>query len=87
MYKRKRKNTSLIRELDDSLEHLVNNSTPSEELVFLKEAIINDTDIELIKNKLNSTRTFRKEIMKDMKFDIRESLPFFLSHPILVMKF
>lgn len=55
-----------------------------DDLIFLKEALIDQTDLHILKRKLNNTRELRLMKMKDLKFDIRESLPFFLSHPKLV---
>lgn len=65
----------------------VDQSSPEDDLVYLKEAIIDQIDDQIIKQKLNSTRALRHCKMSDLKFDIRESLPFFLSHPRLVCWF
>lgn len=60
-------------------------STPENDLIILKEAVINEMDIEVIKKMLNNTRALRKEQMKNLQFDIRENFPFLLSHPHLVI--
>lgn len=57
---------------------------PEDDLTFLKEAVIDQIDLSVIKQKLNNTRKLRMEKMKDDKFDFRVSLPFMLSHPKLV---
>lgn len=62
----------------------VKQSSPEEDMIFLKEAIIDQIDEQLIKQKLNNTRELRHKKMSDPKFDIRESLPYLLSHPKLV---
>lgn len=59
-------------------------SDPEQDLIFLKEAVIDQIDFEIVKKKLNSTRALRAEKMKDGNFDFRISLPFMLSHPRLV---
>lgn len=66
-----------VQEISDSENNNVL-STPEEDLLFLKESVINQIDLDIIKQKLNNTRELRREKMKDLKFDIRESLPFFL---------
>lgn len=60
---------------------------PEEDLTFLKDAVIDQTDLAVIKRKLNNTRALRKEKMKDEKFDFRVSLSFMLSHSNLVNNF
>lgn len=70
--------------MDEEQMDDVERSNPEDDLIYLKEAIIDQIDDSIIKEKLNSTRTLRQAKMADAKFDIRESLPFFLSHPKLV---
>lgn len=71
------------REAIDDVEQL----SPEGDLIYLKEAIIDQTDHQIIKQKLKNTRELRLKKMSDPKFDIRECLPFFLSHPRLVCWF
>lgn len=72
--------TAAESETTDNVEQF----SPEEDLIYLKEAIIDQVDDRVIKQKLNSIRELRHNKMSDAKFDIRESLPFFLSHPKLV---
>lgn len=55
-----------------------------EDYEFLKSAIIDQTDLEILKQKLDSTRSFRANMLQDKNIDLRENFPFFFSHPSLV---
>lgn len=55
-----------------------------EDFEFLKSVIIDQTDVEILKQKLGSTRSFRANMLQDKNIDLRENFPFFFSHPNLV---
>lgn len=59
-------------------------TTPEEDLLFLKNCVIKNTDVNVIIARLNSTRDLRKSMMKNRNVDLRESFPFFISDPQLV---
>lgn len=59
-------------------------TTPEEDLLFLKNCVIKNTDMNVIISKLNSTRDLRKRMMMNQDVDLRESFPFFISDPKLV---
>lgn len=60
---------------------------PEEDLLFLKNCVIKNTDMHVIISKLNSTRDLRKSMMMNQNIDLRESFPFFISDPKLVSYF
>lgn len=62
-------------------------STPEEDLLFLKNCVVKNTDIQIIISKLNSTRDLRKTMMMNENIDLRESFPFFMSDPKLASHF
>lgn len=57
---------------------------PEEDLFFLKNCVVQNTDEKVIVAKLNSTRTLRREMMRVPEVDLRELQPYFLSAPQLV---
>lgn len=62
----------------------IENPSPEADLIFLKEAVTSEVSLDVIKRKLNNTRALRKERMHDLQFDLKENLPFMLSHPFMV---
>lgn len=50
----------------------------------LKRMMIRNCNIAEAVDKLNSTRKYRKELMKKTETDLRKNFPFFLSNPNLV---
>lgn len=54
-------------------------TSPEEDLLFLKNCIIKDTELDIVTSKLNSTRFLRKDMMENHNIDLRESFPFFFS--------
>lgn len=79
----KYKNTaSNIQGISDEAESV--QISPEEDLLFLKNCIIKDTEIDVVTSKLNSTRFLRKNMMENRNNDLRESFPFFFSDSRLV---
>lgn len=56
-------------------------------LDFLKKMVIRDTNMSDVKCKLNSTRSYRKQLMLIKETDVRHMFPFFMSNPELVIVF
>lgn len=53
----------------------------------LKSTMVDDSSIELIKEKLILTQNYRAQILLDMRSDIRESFPYFFVRSDLVSSF
>lgn len=75
-------NENLEEEQDLSNSIVMRNG--KEDLEFLKGSIIDRTDLDVLKQKLDSTRSFRVNMLQDKNIDLRENFPFFFSHPSLV---
>lgn len=87
LQKQKRSAQTDIHENLDEQQDLSNSivmRNAKENFEFLKSAIIDQTDLEILKQKLNSTRSFRANMLQDKNIDLRENFPFFFSHPSLV---
>ncbi|XP_031617244.1 uncharacterized protein LOC116337077 [Contarinia nasturtii] len=59
-------------------------TTPEEDLLFLKNCVIKNTDVSIIISKLNTTRDLRKNMMMNQDVDLRESFPYFFTDPKLI---
>lgn len=59
---------------------------PEEDLLFLKNCVIKNTDQNVIVVKLYTTRALRREMTGTTEFHLRESFPFFLAEPQLVIQ-
>lgn len=70
--------------LDSQLDRSVNeNLTNSEDDVnFLKGLVVCPGNMDVFKEKLNSSRKFRAEMMKKPETEIKEYFPYFFTHPI-----
>lgn len=73
--------TEAVEQFDESNESIVN---ADDDLLFLKSAVIAQTDLDVVKRKLNTTRSLRADMMQNKNIDLREHFPFFFSHPFLV---
>lgn len=86
-YLRKKYNDKNLRDDLENLQLVETSLGPEEDLMFLKNCVIKNTDQKVIVAKLNSTRVHRQEMMRAPKVDLRESFPFFLAEPQLVKLF
>lgn len=53
----------------------------------LKHTIVNDANIDLIKQKLILTQNYRDELLTDIELDLKFKFPFFFTNPELVRVF
>lgn len=77
----------LISKLDANIkptEPTQTQTSREEDLLFLKNCIIQNTDLNVIVSKLNSTRSLREGMMTNVDIDLRECFPFFFVMPGLV---
>lgn len=51
---------------------------------FLKSVVVNDANLEEIKEKLIETMKHRHDLMKNQRMDIKETVPVFFACPELV---
>lgn len=51
---------------------------------FLKSAMVNEENMETIKEKLKFTLSYRLEMMKTPELDVLETFPYFFTNPELV---
>lgn len=58
--------------------------SPEEDLLFLKNCVVKNTDPAIIVAKLKSTQKLRQTMLHDANIDLRVSFPFFISNPDLV---
>lgn len=76
-------------ELSDSSSQLTTeNQDPHiearSEIQFLKSVVVNDQNLQVIKEKLFATAEFRKEMLRDEKTELRVEFPYFFTNPYLV---
>lgn len=64
-----------------------NENNVESDLLYLKHAVINDQDPEIVMQKLKSTRYLRQTMCRQLETDYRENFPFFFTNPELVSKF
>lgn len=61
--------------------------SPENDLKFLKDCVVENTDRNLIVSKLKFTQKQREAMMHDENVDLRMSFPFFFANPHLVIIF
>lgn len=54
---------------------------------FLKSVVVNDSNLDAIKEKLVETMRYRHDLMKNQRMDLKETFPFFFTRPQLVSEF
>lgn len=59
--------------------------SPTKDLQFLKSVVVSNDNMDLIRQKLQSTVLIRSEKMKESKLDFLEQYPIFFTHPTLVI--
>lgn len=55
-----------------------------DDLLYLKTAVISNSNIVEVRKKLEKTRTLRDELVRAAETDLMEQFPFFFTHPQLV---
>lgn len=58
-----------------------------EEFHLLKSTIVNQENLELIKEKLKITSTYRSRLFTDRNINLLEQFPFFFTNPELVSRY
>lgn len=58
--------------------------SPEDDLQFLQNCVVKNTDQNVIIAKLKSTRHLRETMMRDANIDLRQSFPFLFTEPRLV---
>lgn len=71
-------------QIEDDNEMTDPATTEKEDFEFLKNVIVNDSNLNLIIEKLNSTRKLRQRMLLAKETDLREHFSYFFSHPKLV---
>lgn len=66
---------------DDNENHNV-----KDDVDLLKSLIVNTENLDLIKQLLNRTREYRAEMMLKNETEIKEHFPYFLSHPLELVR-
>lgn len=56
-----------------------------DDLAFLKNCVVKNTERKVIIAKLKSTQKIRQAMMRDENVDLRVSFPFFFADPVLVI--
>lgn len=56
----------------------------TEHIQYFKSVVVNDSNMPIIKSKLEATVAVRKAMMKNKRMDLLENFPFFFAHPDLV---
>lgn len=58
-----------------------NDYNPQHDVDVLKSLIVNAENLDIIKQKLNRTRAYRKRMLQNNETEIKEHFPYFFSHP------
>lgn len=66
-------------ENDDELEE-----SCKDNVQILKNTVVNDSNMDLIKSKLQSTSQYRLKMLEDKSIDLLENFPYFFANPMLV---
>lgn len=56
----------------------------SDDINYLRSVVVNEENMGLIRQKLNSTRSERSELLKKPEVDLKEYFHYFFTHPELV---
>lgn len=65
-----------------SLNTTTDKGDPQEDVNFLKTLIVIPENLELFKDKLNATRTYRTKMMEKDEVEFKEHFPYFFTHPL-----
>lgn len=87
-------NQSITNESNIELENTIDDEDSSSQeeqmkndVAFLKNAIVNNEQIETIQQKIVSTLEYRIKMMDELKMDVLENFPYFFVYPWLVRTF
>lgn len=75
-------NDSIINE--SQLNESVLEVTAQADIVFMKSMVISDDKMDILLQKLNSTRKFRQAMVLDKSIHLKEQFPYFFTNPELV---
>lgn len=64
-----------------------NDEAAAADILYLKSLPINDSNLEIFTQKLNSTREYRQKMLLDKSINLKEQFPYFFVKPELVRLF
>lgn len=83
----KERNHRRLKRKSEVLESDQSDQNITEDLEYLKSAIVNADNMDTIRKKLKSTERYRMEMVRDLNVDLLENFPFFFTHPETVILF
>lgn len=83
-YKRSKskKHQQAVDEATNGIEEI--NINPEDDVALLKHTLVNNDNMDLIKEKIGSTAKFRKNMLKDKNLDLLQNFPYLYTNPELV---
>lgn len=82
-------NVNAIESQSEGIENIARSDTTEElarvDIEYLKTVVVNESSIEMIKDKLVSTAEYRSKMLDDKQTDLRIEFPYFFTHADLVI--
>lgn len=70
--------------MENILDQSILEIEASNEVEDMKTMVVNQFDLDVIKEKLDKTLRFRSTMLDEMRLNLRESFPYFFTAPALV---